>query len=586
MLRALLYLRLHSLRNLVVTRARRLRQPRYFAAFVVGGLYFWWFFFRPLIAPSHGRHLRVEPIALPADFAPLLLGVAAVVLLVILAFSWIAPGPPRSLAFSEAEIAFLFPAPITRRRLVHYKLLNSQFSIFFTSLFFTLLTRRWSFLGGNLLMHAFGWWVVLSTVNLHFTGAALTLLRLSHDGARHPTRRLWGLALLALAAVAAGVWFHHPPLPATDLTGFTALARYVSAVLATPPLSWLLWPARAVLHPFFAADASEFLAALAPAALVLLAHYGWVVRIDAPFAEASLLQAQRRAARVAAWRAGSSRLRPARLRSRSGPFALAPAGRPEIAFLWKNLLSTRPYFRPRVALATGVALAAVCLWLRQRPDYAPLQLMLLTAAAIFAAYTWLIGPQLARQDLRSDLGNSDIFKTYPLHGWQIILGQVLTPTAILTVLVWLALLVVSLCLPASRIAWLTAPVHLAATVSAAALVPLLCTLQLLIPTAATVFFPAWFHATRGLSSTRGIEVLGQRLIFVIGQLITVLIAIVPVAGVGALVIFLLQWLIGLVGAVLVATVVMAGILLLEIAVGLHCLGRRFERFDLSAELRP
>jgi len=43
-------------------------------------------------------------------------------------------------------------------------------------------------------------------------------------------------------------------------------------------------------------------------------------------------------------------------------------------------------------------------------------------AAIFAGYTLLLGPRLARQDLRSDLPNSDILKTYPLAGWQILFG--------------------------------------------------------------------------------------------------------------------------------------------------------------------
>lgn len=587
MLRALLYLRSHTLRNLVVSRTRRLRQPKYFAAFAVGALYFWFFFLRPMFLPAQAHHLPIDPVAVPAHFAPVLFAAAALAFCLVLAFGWIVPGPPRSLSFSEAEIAFLFPAPITRRRLVHYKLLSSQIAIFITSLFFTLLTRRWSFLGGNLLTHALGWWLILSTVNLHFTGAALTLLRLDRDGENRSRRWLPALAALGVVALAVLVWLGHAP-PPSSATGnsFEYPVRYLAAVFSTPPLPWLLWPAQAVLHPFFAATTAEFLGALAPAALVLLVHYLWVVRIDAPFAEASIMQAQRRSARVAAWRGGASRGRSARSGPRPGPFALASTGRPEIAFLWKNLLSTRSFFRPRVAVWSALILASLCLWLRERPDYAPFQIMLLTVGAIFTGYTWLIGPQLARQDLRSDLGNTDIFKTYPLHGWQVVLGQLLTPTAILTVLLWLGLLVVSLCLPVSRLAWLTPPVHVAATLAAALLVPFLCVVQLLIPTAATVLFPAWYHATRGLATTRGIEVLGQRLIFVAGQLATVLVAIIPVAVTGAAVLFLTQWLIGLTSAVLLAAFVMAALLTGEIALGLHWLGRRFERFDLSADLRP
>jgi len=61
--------------------------------------------------------------------------------------------------------------------------------------------------------------------------------------------------------------------------------------------------------------------------------------------------------------------------------------------------------------------------------------------------TVLLGPQVARLDLRMDLANADILKTYPLRGWQIVLGEVLTPVAILSVVFWLELLLVFLTMP-------------------------------------------------------------------------------------------------------------------------------------------
>jgi len=44
--RALLYLRLTSLRNGLLGRLRRLRQPKYLVGAIAGALYFWFFFFR------------------------------------------------------------------------------------------------------------------------------------------------------------------------------------------------------------------------------------------------------------------------------------------------------------------------------------------------------------------------------------------------------------------------------------------------------------------------------------------------------------------------------------------------------------
>ena len=48
MLRALLYLRLVSAGNWLLSRARRLRQPKYLLGAVVGCAYFYYFFFRPM----------------------------------------------------------------------------------------------------------------------------------------------------------------------------------------------------------------------------------------------------------------------------------------------------------------------------------------------------------------------------------------------------------------------------------------------------------------------------------------------------------------------------------------------------------
>ena len=60
-----------------------------------------------------------------------LLGALALFVIVLLA--WIIPHERAALTFTEAEVAFLFPAPITRRTLIHFKLLRSQLGIFFTT---------------------------------------------------------------------------------------------------------------------------------------------------------------------------------------------------------------------------------------------------------------------------------------------------------------------------------------------------------------------------------------------------------------------------------------------------------------------
>lgn len=206
-------------------------------------------------------------------------------------------------------------------------------------------------------------------------------------------------------------------------------------------------------------------------------------------------------------------------------------------------------------------------------------------AAVFAAYLLTLGPQFARQDLRSDLVHADILKTYPLPGWRIVLGELLAPVAILTGLLWLALLTTALTFQPARetATWLTPQFRIVCALWLALLAPVLTTLQLLVPNAAALLFPAWFQASRTRGG--GPEVAGQRMIFLFAQVLTMALALLPPVGFGALLIFILQSFAGATLAVSAAALVVLSVLVGEVACGLWLLGDRFEKFDLSAELR-
>src|SRR2546422_11337911 len=44
-------------------------------------------------------------------------------------------------------------------------------------------------------------------------------------------------------------------------------------------------------------------------------------------------------------------------------------------------------------------------------------------AAMLVIWSLLLGPQFLRQDLRQDLFVADVLKSYPMHGWQIVLDR-------------------------------------------------------------------------------------------------------------------------------------------------------------------
>lgn len=603
MLRALLYLRFTSFKNGLFSRVRRLRQPKYLVGAIVGFAYFYFFFFGPLGGGSPAPRipdaataeaLHAAQAALPLDWLPATTALGSLALLVFMTFMWVVPAQRAALGFSEAEIAFLFPAPISRRGLVHFRLLSAQFRSLLGAAVMMLFSHRWTIVGGNALTHAVGWWFIFSSLNLHFSGANFTLTRLSDLGLAAWRRRL--LVLGALVFVVAATILRLPPempLPpmgaAIDLRTAT---DWLIALTSTAPLSAVLLPFEWVLGPFLAVDAHVFLRALAPALAVVVLHYLWVVRTAVAFEDASVEYAEKRSARLAAWRSGERRGGAGSGRARRAPFRLASVGRPELAFLWKNLLSTWQYFTLRVLLGCAAVTIAAIAWLGSPANGRALLPGLGMLLLFFVAYTLIVGPQFARQDIRSDLAHADVLKTYPLSGWQIVLGEILTPVAILTGVLWLALLALALIshtLAAStsagseEISWLAPRVRIAGALGLAVLTPPLVTLQLLVPNAAALLFPAWFQTSRTRGG--GPEVIGQRMIFFFAQVITMAIVLLPPVGLAAVLIFVSQWLLGPIAAVGLAALVVFVVLVAEAWCGVWLLGQRFEKLDLSTELR-
>ena len=594
MLSALLYLRLTSLKNRIGYHLKRLRNPKYVLGALVGAGYLYFILFHRF-ARSFSRAGGNAPAAALSTLRPHLLALGGAVLLVIVvvrfAWAWVAPLEKSALVFTEAEIAFLFPAPMTRRRLIDYHVVNAQLRILVSSLLLALFSSRWGMPGGDLVIRAVGWWVLLSTFNLHSTAVKLTVAQLVERSVRPARPR--ALALVAIgtfaAAVVALAWTRSRSPTVEDFRDGRAMAAYGGAILQQGWLHWLLWPFQAVLSPILAPDRRILAAAMGPALLVLAAHYIWLVRLETPFEDRSIAQAEKRAQLRAARVAGGGRINLPPPRARREPFRLGSRGRPEVAFLWKNLLSMRSVLNWRLLPLAAIVISQLVMFARlsgpRHPggtvDFSPL---IVVGAAIVAAYVLLIGPQYARQDLRSDLPNTDILKTYPLAGWQVVLGELLAPTAILTSILWLALLAAAIaCDPARLGAWATPGTRTAIAICLFFVCPALCLLQIVVPNAAMLIFPAWHQATR--ARTGGIEALGQRLIFYLGQLFILILAVLPAVLAAALVVFASAWILGPVAAAILGTLAALAVLGGELTVGLWWLGRRFDRFDFASETR-
>jgi hypothetical protein len=581
MFSALFYLQYHSVKNRTVSRLKRLKQPKYLAGAIVGGLYFFYYFIRPFVMPGQGVQ------ALPMTRLPgepewvELIGAAALALVALAA--WVLPNRRTALAFTEAEVAFLFPAPISRRGLIHYKLARSQGAILFTVLLLTLVTHRW---GGRAWIQMTGWWLILSTINLHVLGASFARTMLLDRGIGNWQRRLGVLALAGLV-IGAAVWWVRgalPPLTPGDLADVERIKTYVTTVANSTPVIILLFPFRLVVGPYLAGDALGFLRALPGALVVLLGHYAWVVKSNVAFEEASVEASRKLAEKVAAIRAGNWQAAQDKARAGRSLFKLGPAGPAATAFFWKNLISASQGITFRTWIIAAAVVLGVAIGMGNTVGGRTLPVVAGAIAGMLAVWSVLLGTHVMRQDFRQDLAYLDVLKAFPVAPWQVALGQLLAPAVILTGVQWFLLALTAVLLPQTPNFPLGWPAVLSVTLSLALVMPALNFISLVIPNAAILLFPAWLQA--GKDGPQGIEMTGQRLIAIVGQFLAFMLSLIPATVAFALVFFPARMVVEWWMAVPLAALAATGVLTAEAGLGVFWLGRLFDRFDLSSELNP
>ena len=580
---ALGYLVTRSFVNGVLFRLRRLRQPKYLLGAILGAAYFYFYF---------GRFLAVSRMPLGAGSGPasphgLEIG-AAILFVATIVLSWILPASRAAIAFTEAEIAFLFPAPITRRTLVIMRLVKSQFALLLFSAFMTLLSGRFH-LGSEVWMRIGGWWVIMNTLNMHRLGASFALQRLRERGMADGKRRV--LVVLVLVAFVALVEFMRRSLPpppdlATALRGGGEITNYIVQLLHTGPLRYVLAPFKLIVAPNFAHEGVTFLRALLPAFGIMALHFIWVVRADVSFEDASIEAAKKRAAFLAARGRGELRARGKSDKARTPLWRLRPTGFAPIAFIWKSLLKSGGRRTLGRWAAFFAVLAAGAFALGRVED---LTKPLVVTAFIIGGGCYIallisfvmIG-QLSAAQLRQGIATMDLLKTYPIPGWQIALGELAGPVLLGSLMQWcslgIGLMLLSIAPPLHP--------HLG-TITAIAggialLLPIFNLSTAILPCAGALLYPGWFRPQE--STGPGIENTGMKLILGIAQLLAVVVAMIPVVFFGAVAFFAVakfttatEW------PALAAGGTALLILAMETGLGIAWLGSLYDEFDVSSE---
>jgi len=252
-IRAFLFVAGTTTKNRIMQQLRRLRQPRYLLSAIAGLLYFSFLIFKRSVRT--GRHAGL-PFAFGAN--DLAVGILSLVILVVAIVAWALPSDSGGLEFSPAEIQFLFPAPISRRQLLIYKLMRGQARLLFSVIIFTIFGLRQS---------AFiGLWAAMTVFNLYFIVAQFGRARL----------RLLGLGFFArlpiVALLVGGLLFlcKQQALPAfariargDGMTQQAALDLARSA-LHQPPMSWILAVPRIAAMAVIPVDAIALASAVVP----------------------------------------------------------------------------------------------------------------------------------------------------------------------------------------------------------------------------------------------------------------------------------------------------------------------------------
>jgi hypothetical protein len=575
--------------NAARRRLQRLREPRYLLGSLGALAYFYFVLRRAVFGAYAGAALARRGGPLPDALAYLLL-LSGAVLALSAAISWVFGGSRPSLALSEAEVQFLAPAPLPRRFLLHFALVRSELRMLMASLVLGLTMGR--IVSPRGWPAAVGTWIVLSTMHLHSLGLSFWKAREREGGRGMSWRRLavtlvavlLGLTVLSWAAVGARLLVTGA---LQDLQGWKS--GWVPRIV--------LAPFCALIAPSFAPDAGGFLRALPAALAILLAHYAWVVRINARYEEAAIAGARRLAEQRARLESGRLTGLPSRARRDIVPFPLRPLGPPEWAVLWKNLISRGRSRLGRVALGWVGIWAALFLASavfvagspQERAPMAVIGISLTPMATMFA----LMLPLGYRNDFREDLEHAAALRAWPLSPRRLAAAELMAPLTVTSIAAWGFLGAVCAVVEGARaaLAWRGVPVALDAHVRSAValmapgvlglavLLPAVSAIVLVFQNAAVLALPGWFPPG---PRRRRFESIGTQALSLFGTMLVLLVALLPAALFGVPIAWL-GW--GLLGpwAVAAGCLVASLPIWAEVILGLTLLGRLFERFDLSTE---
>jgi hypothetical protein len=561
-----LYIATRSGWNRTRVRLRRLRELRYLIGALLGAAYVLFVFILPWRPRRGPGRERGNPGPLVEQLGPTLGGLGV---FFTAAVCWLLPSRSHLFSFTEAEVALLFTAPVSRRQLLVHRLVRAQLGLLVAAMVpaFLLAGPAGTASISDRLLLGISLWAALSAARVYFAG--VTMAR-DHLGSADRMARLVAWApLVALLGAVSMVAVPVARAVAEPTGSASALLGRLQEATATGPAAIVLMPFWAILAPMVAEDGRAYVAALSGALVVLFLTIAWVLASDEVFQAADAGRTIPGAEAVRGRAVPVPRVRAARWR-------LPPTGPTETVFFWKNAMEALR--RLKLGSLVPIAVLIVYAVVGAREGFSTtFAAAVCLGGLILAAFVILIGPGSVMNDLRGDLRHLELLKTWPVRGSALLRGEMLWPAALVSASAWAAL-TCAFALSGAAFPDVTAGWRMSAYVAAMLLVPALVGTQYAIHQAAAVLFPAWIPSDQNV---RGLEVAAQRLILFAAVALALVVMVAPALVFGGVTGVLIYWLAETPLALVPAAAVSLAIVAIEVFAVTELLGPVYDRLDLS-----
>jgi len=318
-----------------------------------------------------------------------------------------------AVAFTPAEVDFLFSGPFSRRNLLFYKIARSALGTLLTTIILAIIFMRFSV---SFPAACVGVWLTVQFMQLF----AMVMVMLGQSVGQ----RLYGAGRQAIALVVV-------------LLGVIALVSSRGGALADGPARLMQEMQSTLAGKVLLAPFSVFARTIAAASLAALVKWGalallidlvmlvLVMALDANYLEASAAASQRRYRRLYRGRRGTvvaMGATAAKLRLPSLPFwcGIGPVA-------WRQLLGAMRSARGTFVMMAIIIVGFAALIVKHQPGHGG------AVDVRIGAAIWinLFFVSLLRFDFRDDLDRLDLLRSLPIHPWAVVVGELVAPVLVL-----------------------------------------------------------------------------------------------------------------------------------------------------------